>query len=84
MDIMLASWFPEIPSRLLLNRSKTGHWLRVRVVGKTINRMGIGAKVRIYQPGKIGRPESLLGYQEIHISNGFCTGQEATVHFGLS
>jgi len=83
MDIMLASWFPEIPSRLLLNRSKTGHWLRVRVTGKTINRMGIGAKVKIYQSGKIGRPESLLGYQEIHISNGFCTAQEAVAHFGL-
>ena len=83
LDVMLASWFPEIPSRLLLNCSKAGHWLRVRVVGKTINRMGIGVKIRIYQAGKLGRPESLLGYQEIHISNGFCTGQEAVAHFGL-
>ena len=83
MDIMLASWFPDIPSRLLLNRSKTGHWLRVRVVGKTINRMGIGSKVKIYESGKTGRPEALLGYQEIHISSGFCTGQEAVAHFGL-
>ncbi|MBL7219668.1 MAG: CRTAC1 family protein [Phycisphaerae bacterium] len=82
-DIMLASWFPEIPSRLLLNRGKTGRWLRVRVIGKTINRMGIGAKIKIYQAGKLGRPASLLGYQEIHISNGFCTGQEAVAHFGL-
>jgi hypothetical protein len=84
MDVMLASWFPEIPSRLMLNRSKAGHWLKVRVIGKTINRMGIGAKVKVYQPGKIGRPEALLGYQEIHISNGFCTGQEAIAHFGLA
>ena len=83
LDVMLASWFPEIPSRLLLNRGKAGHWLRVRVAGKTINRMGIGAKVKIYQAGKTGRADALLGYQEVHISNGFCTGQEAVVHFGL-
>ena len=84
LDIMLASWFPEIPSRLLLNRSQTGHWLRVRVIGKTINRMGIGAKIRIYQTGKVGKVDALLGYHEIHISNGFCTGQEAVAHFGLA
>ncbi len=83
MDIMLATWFPEIPSRLMLNRSEAGKWLRVRVVGKTINRMGIGSKIRLYESGKIGRSEALLGYQEIHISNGFCTGQEAVAHFGL-
>ena len=83
LDFMLASWFPQIRSRLMLNRSKAGRWLRVRVVGKTINRMGIGSKIRVYRAGKIGNPAALLGFQEIHISNGFCTGQEATAHFGL-
>jgi len=83
MDVMLASWFPQIPSRLMLNRTKAGHWLSVRVVGKTINRMGIGSKVKIHQHGKLGRPEALLGCQEIHISNGFCTGRAAAAHFGL-
>jgi hypothetical protein len=82
-DFMLASWFPEIPSRLMLNRSKAGHWLKVRVIGKMINRMGIGSKIRIYQPGKLGKPEALIGHREIHISNGFCTGRPATAHFGL-
>jgi len=77
MDVMLASWFPTLPSRLFLNRSKAGHWLRVRVVGKTINRMGIGAKVKVYRAGKLGRPDALIGYNEIHVSNGFCTGTEA-------
>ena len=82
-DVMLASWSPDIPSMLLLNRGEKGHWLGVRVVGRTINRMGIGAKVRVYGAGKLGRREALLGCREVHISDGFCTGQEAAVHFGL-
>jgi hypothetical protein len=83
MDVMFASWWPQIPSKLFLNRGPKRHWLRVRVVGRTINRMGIGAKVKLYAAGAIGRADALLAYQEIHISHGFCTGQEAVAHFGL-
>lgn len=83
MDVFMASWFPEIPSKLLLNRSPVKHWLRVKVVGRTINRMGIGAKVKVYSAGKLGRAGALLGYQEIGTGFGFCSGQEAVAHFGL-
>ena len=82
-DVFLASWFPQIPSKLFLNRSKANHWLRVRVVGRKINRMGIGAKVRIYPAGKIGQAQHIIGYREIGTGFGFCTGQEAVAHFGL-
>jgi hypothetical protein len=82
---MFASWWPAIPpSRLFLNRTPTGnHWLPVSVVGRTVNRMGVGAKVRLYKAGGMGKGEALLGYDEIHISHGFCTGGPAVVHFGL-
>jgi enediyne biosynthesis protein E4 len=83
LDVFLASWFPEIPSILLLNRSPQNHWLRVRVAGRTINRMGIGCKVKVYQAGKLGEPQALLGYQEIGTGYGYCSGQEAVAHFGL-
>ncbi|NQT86232.1 CRTAC1 family protein, partial [bacterium] len=83
LDVFLAGWLPAQPSRLLLNRSPKKHWLRVRVVGRTFNRMGIGAKVKLYRPGQLGDPEALLGYQEIGTGFGFCTGQEAVAHFGL-
>lgn len=82
-DVFLASWLPQIPSRLFLNRSERNRWLRVKVVGTTINRMGIGAKVRVYRPGMVGQAEALLGYQEIGTGFGFCSGQEAVAHFGL-
>jgi hypothetical protein len=82
-DIFLASWFPDAPSKLYLNRSKSNHWLRVKVVGRTINRMGIGAKVKVYPAGGLGRAEKLLGFAEIGTGFGFCSGQEAVAHFGL-
>lgn len=83
LDVFVASWFPQIPSKLFLNRSKPNHWLRVKVVGNTINRMGIGAKVRVYPAGKLGQARKLIGYQEIGTGFGFCSGQEAVAHFGL-
>ena len=83
LDVFLAGWYPEVPSRLYLNRSPKAHWLRVQVVGRTINRMGIGAKVKVYEAGRLGIPAALLGYQEIGTGYGFCTGQEAIAHFGL-
>jgi hypothetical protein len=83
LDVFLAGWLPQIPSKLFLNRSEKNNWLRVRVVGRTINRMGIGTKVGVYKAGKIGQTDTLLGYQEIGTGFGFCSGQEAVAHFGL-
>ncbi|MBM4036230.1 MAG: CRTAC1 family protein [Planctomycetes bacterium] len=83
LDIVLPSWFPEIPSRLFLNRSQGNHWLEVQVVGKRINRSGIGARVKLYPAGKLGDDRSLLGCQEIATGQGFCSGQEPVAHFGL-
>ena len=103
-DVFLASWFPQIPSKLFLNRNKpnpvrnsgkgrhptnrkisngANHWLRVKVVGSTINRMGIGAKVKVYPAGKLGQAKELIGYQEIGTGFGFCSAAEAVAHFGL-
>lgn len=83
LDIFLANWFPRKRSKLYLNREKSNHWLRVKVVGGTINRMGIGAKVKIYPSGELGRPDKLLGFAEIGTGFGFCSSQEAVAHFGL-
>jgi hypothetical protein len=83
LDIFLANWFPQKPSKLYLNRDKPNHWLRVRVVGRTVNRMGVGAKVKVYPAGELGRADKLLGFVEIGTGFGFCSGQEAVAHFGL-
>ena len=83
LDMFFAAWVPGAASPLFLNRSPVRHWLQVAFVGRTINRMGIGVQVRVYEAGKTGQGAALLGDQEIGVSQGFCTGQEAVVHFGL-
>jgi hypothetical protein len=47
------------------------------------NRNGIGAKVEIFKAGSLGKPEVCLGTHIISVSNGYSSGYEAIVHFGL-
>jgi hypothetical protein len=84
IDLFLANWWVESPSLLLKNTTPGGNWLDVVVQGaKGVNRMGVGSKVNIYPPGKLGQPAALIGSREIAIGYGYCSGQEASAHFGL-
>jgi enediyne biosynthesis protein E4 len=84
IDMLLPNWWVEDRSLLLRNETKGGNWLDIRVEGtKGVNRMGIGSKVKIYTAGKLGEAKSLLGFREINAGYGYCSGQEAVVHFGL-
>lgn len=83
LDLLLPNWWIESRSLLLRNETKGGNWLDVQVEGdKGVNRMGIGSKIRIYPAGKVA-VAPLLGYREIAIGYGYCSGQEAIAHFGL-
>jgi enediyne biosynthesis protein E4 len=84
LDLMLVNWFAGNHCRLLRNESAPrNHWLSVRVVGKRMNRMGIGAQVRVFSAGKTGDAAALLGFQEIATGYGYASGQPAVAHFGL-
>lgn len=83
-DLLLVNWWTESRSLLLRNETKGGHWLTIQVEGNAgVNRMGVGARVRLFRAGKLGQMDSLLGDREIAIGYGWCSGQEADVHFGL-
>jgi hypothetical protein len=77
VDLFLINWFQGNHSRLLRNDSLKRNWLTVRVVGKKMNRMGIGAQVRVSRAGE------LLGLQEVTTGYGYASGQPAVCHFGL-
>ncbi|HYW78597.1 MAG TPA: CRTAC1 family protein [Thermoguttaceae bacterium] len=83
IDLFLVNWFENNHSRLMRNVSRPRHWLDVQVVGTRMNRMGIGTQIRVYRPGKAGKPDALLGFQEVAIGYGYAAGQEAICHFGL-
>tara|TARA_R110002096_G_scaffold29509_9_gene88983 strand:- start:1288 stop:2856 length:1569 start_codon:yes stop_codon:yes gene_type:complete len=76
-DLFLINWFPGNWSRLLRNETEGGNWLQIRVAGKTFNRMGIGAKVRVFDD------DALIGYQEVSVGYGYASGQTNWLHFGL-
>src|SRR5262245_28928266 len=78
LDLFLPNWWPESRSLLLHNETQGGGWLRVVVEGgKGVNRMGVGARVKVSAAGK------LLGCQEIATGYGYASGQPAVAHFGL-
>jgi len=84
LDLFLPSWWPELPSMLLRNETPGGHWLDVRVEGVSgVNRMGIGARVKVFTAGMLGDAAALLGCQEIGVGFGYASGQAAIAHFGL-
>src|SRR5690606_746064 len=83
VDLFLINWFQGNHSRPMRNQSPARHWLDVRVEARTINRMGLGSQVRVYKAGEMGKPDALLGFQEISVGYGYASGQPAVAHFGL-
>lgn len=78
IDLFLVNWFRGNHSRLLKNTSGGGHrWLAIEVEGKSINKQGIGTRIRISSGGK------LLGSQELGTGHGYASGQHVRSHFGL-
>lgn len=84
LDIFLINWFGGDHAHLLRNDSTSKNWLDVRVTGKTkFNRMGIGARVRLFRAGQPHDAANLLGTREISTGFGYASGQPAQAHFGL-
>ena len=89
LDLFLANWWVKQDSLLLRNETPSGNWLQVAVQGNAmpgangVNRLGVGARVRIYPVGKLGDMTSLLGDREIAVGYGYASGQEALAHWGL-
>jgi enediyne biosynthesis protein E4 len=83
IDLFLINWFAGNHSRLLQNESASRRWLAVRVTGRKMNGMGIGAQVRVFRAGALGKSDALLGFREISTGHGYASGQPAAAHFGL-
>jgi enediyne biosynthesis protein E4 len=81
LDVLLVEWEPALPSLLFRNETGSGNWLTVSV-GPQLG-TGVGARVSVYEPGELGRPDGLIGMREITASQGYSSGQAAEAHFGL-
>ncbi len=84
LDLFLPNWWVDARSLLLRNETLGGNWIEVEVrAAEGVNRQGIGALVRVYEPGRCGEREALLGAREIAVGYGYASGQEAVAHLGL-
>jgi hypothetical protein len=80
LDVFLVEFEPSLPSVLLRNETASGNWLAVSVdpgLG------GVGARVRVYEPGGLGDVTRLLGSSDITVSRGYGAGVESMAHLGL-
>lgn len=83
LDLFLPNWWIESRSLLLRNETPGGNWLQVSVEGmEGMNRMGARAKIHVFPAGQSGAA-SRIASREVCIGYGYCSGQEAVVHFGL-
>jgi hypothetical protein len=85
LDFFGPEWEPGVASPLLRNVTPGAeNYLDVKLELKNSpNRNGLGARVEIYQAGKLGKKNGLLGATIISVSNGYSSGYEAIAHFGL-
>ncbi|HRY52120.1 MAG TPA: FG-GAP-like repeat-containing protein, partial [Candidatus Paceibacterota bacterium] len=65
---------------LYRNQGNGNHWLKVRLIGTTSNRAGIGAKIRV--KASI-RGKTIWQLRELSGNSGWSGGQGLVTHFGL-
>ncbi len=66
----------EVPSLLRNDGGNSGHWLKVRLVGRRSNRDGIGARLRLEAAGT-------SQVREMRLTSGYYSSHDPRLHFGL-
>ncbi len=80
-DVFAVEWEPRLPSLLFHNELAAGAAIDV-----TVDQMfggGIGTTVAVYESGRVGEPDALIGFAEIVASVGYTAGVERVAHFGI-
>jgi hypothetical protein len=73
--VVLPDFDAQRPTRLLVNRSDSGHW-----IGLVAER---GSLVRAYRAGRVGDPQALVASATVAASSGFGGGPPAVAWLGL-
>ncbi len=75
-DLDLAVVHQNAPTWLLRNDSQRGHWLKVRLIGRSSNRRGVGSQVTLRQG------QSML-VQQLTGGTSYCASHQPVLVFGL-
>jgi len=82
LDIYAVNW--AVSSKLFRNETNDGNWLQVNCAGTVSSKDAIGAKVRVYDAGRMGDKKAFRGIREVQTSTGFCSQNMLTQHFGVN
>lgn len=85
LDFIGPEWETATASPLLKNITRGAkNYIAVKLeLQDGPNRNGIDARVDIYEAGRLGKDEDLIGTRIITVSNGYSSGYEAIAYFGL-
>ncbi|MDZ7370969.1 MAG: FG-GAP-like repeat-containing protein, partial [candidate division KSB1 bacterium] len=82
LDILAAR--ADMFNVLLRNQLRNGnHFLRVLARGPNNSAVGYGTKIWLFEPGRLGDRNALIGFQEVQSSGGHISQPSAIRHFGL-
>ena len=80
-DVFAVEWDPRLPSLLFHNELAAGSAIEV-TIDQSLGG-GIGTTVAVYETGRVGDDEALIGFDEIVASVGYTAGVERVAHVGI-
>ena len=80
LDLLVAS--KQGPNTVFRNIGATKGWLKVSLTGPNGEKGALGARVGLYEGGRLGEPDALVGYREVQASTGYCAQDPSLLHFG--
>ena len=85
LDVFITEWWPDRDSVLYRNTSAAGNYLEIAVrPSDGGNLMGIGARIELFEAGRLGEAAARIGRSEVMTGFGYSSGQEAVAHFGVA
>jgi len=82
-DLDLFVTFKHGENHLFRNDGPQGHWLEVALTNSRGVAGAFGAKVWVYEAGRLGEAGHLIGFQEARSATGYCCQDPPVLHFGL-
>jgi hypothetical protein len=82
LDIVLVS--KRGPNQIFRNEINDNNWLQVRLRGPSGQAGSFGAKVWVYEAGRLGDGQFVRGFREARAATGYCSQDSPILHFGLS
>lgn len=81
LDLLVAS--KQGPNSFFLNQARLGAWIKVSLRAPTGEEGALGARVALFESGRVGKTEFLRGFRVVQGATGYCSQDPATQHFGV-